>query len=239
MPFGLSAGAVSSNDSTRAQPRKGERTRSAVIGAALEFASRVGIEGLTIGALAERMGMSKSGVIAHFGSRESLQLAVVERYAEEFIDEVLRPALEAPRGLPRLQDILERWLTRLAREIELGCLMISGATEYDDRPGPLHDAMVRVIDGWKGELRRAIEQAKEAGHFAADADADQVVFEIYGLMLMLHQDSRLMHSPAAAGHARAGLSRLIDAARRPASLATDTPFAGAAPATERRHPAVR
>jgi AcrR family transcriptional regulator len=246
-------------------PRKGERTRGAVLDAALDFASRVGLEGLTIGALAERLGMSKSGLIAHFGSREDLQLAVLDRYAANFIDEVLRPSLAAARGLPRLQVMLERWLVHLARELEQGCLMISGAIEYDDRPGPMRDAVVRVIDGWRLELRRAIEQARDEGQLAPDVDADQFVFEVYGLMLSLHQDARLLRSPAAVGHARAGLARLIGAARiratakrgatarrvptakrgppakgRPAKHATQaTPSTARSPATERRRPALR
>jgi len=230
-------------DAAAPAPRKGERTRDAVIAAALEFASRVGLEGLTIGALAERIGMSKSGLIAHFGSREDLQLAVLDRYATEFIDEVLRPSLAAPRGMPRLEVMLERWLGRLARELEQGCLMISGAIEYDDRPGPMRDAVVRVIDGWRRELRRAIEQARDAGHLRADVDPDQFVFEVYGLMLILHQDARLLHSPAAVGHARAGLARLIDAARivppnppsrrRPAAAVSSRPNVRRRPAPRR------
>jgi AcrR family transcriptional regulator len=240
-------------------PRKGDRTRGAVLDAALDFASRVGLEGLTIGALAERLGMSKSGLIAHFGSREDLQLAVLDRYAANFVDEVLRPSLAAARGLPRLEVMLERWLVHLARELEQGCLMISGAIEYDDRPGPMRDAVVRVIDGWRLELRRAIEQARDEGQLASDVDADQFVFEVYGLMLSLHQDARLLRSPAAVGHARAGLARLIGAAhirvtakrgptakrgqpakRRPAKHATQpTPSTARSPATERRRPALR
>ena len=193
--------------------RKGESTRAAIVDAALAIARREGLEGLTIGLLAEALGMSKSGVFAHFGSREDLQLAVLREYAARFVDEVLRPAVELERGLPRLQAMLENWLRLLARELEQGCLMIAGASEYDDRPGALRDAMVAIVAGWKQELLRAIEAAKSAGHLRTGIESRQLVFEIYGLMLALHQDARLLRSSDSVKRARAGLARLIDAAR--------------------------
>ena len=193
--------------------RKGQATRAAIIEAALSIARRDGLEGLTIGVLADRLDMSKSGVFSHFGSREELQLAVLKAYAAGFVDVVLRPAVSKPPGLPRLRALLENWLTLLAEEIEAGCILIAGASEYDDRPGPLHDALVAIVDGWKGELLRAIGQAQEHGHLDRGADAHQLVFEIYGLMLMLHQDARLLHSRDSVQHARAGLARLLQAVR--------------------------
>jgi AcrR family transcriptional regulator len=196
-----------------AAPRKGEATRAAIVEAALALARRDGLEGLTIGVLAEQMRMSKSGVFAHFGSREDLQLAVITEYAARFVDQVLRPAVRRPRGLPRLRALLENWLALLARELEQGCLMISGASEYDDRPGPLREAVVEIVEGWKRELLRAIEQARDEGHLKPDVDSEQLVFEIYGLMLVLHQDARLLHSPDSVKRARAGLARLLDAAK--------------------------
>ena len=117
-------------------PRKGDLTRAAIVEAALLAASRGGLEGLTIGTLADSMQMSKSGVFAHFGSREELQLAVLKAYVQRFVDEVLRPAVKKPRGLPRLEAILQRWVAFLAREMTRGCIMIAGAVEYDDVPGP-------------------------------------------------------------------------------------------------------
>jgi AcrR family transcriptional regulator len=195
--------------------RKGQATRAAIIDAALSIARRDGLEGLTIGVLADRLDMSKSGVFSHFGSREELQLAVLKAYATRFVDVVLQPAVVLPRGLPRLRALLENWLSLLAEEIEAGCILIAGACEYDDRPGPLHDALAAIVDGWKGELLRAIGQAQGEGHLDRAADAHQLVFEIYGLMLMLHQDARLLHSSDGVQRARAGLARLIEAARPP------------------------
>jgi len=193
--------------------RKGECTRAAIIEQALAMARRDGLEGLTIGALAERLDMSKSGVFAHFGSREELQLAVLNRYVTRFIDTVLRPAVTRAPGLPRLRALLRNWLALLAEEIEAGCILIAGASEYDDRPGPLHDALVAIVEGWKAEVLRAIRQAQEEGHLDRRADAHQMVFEIYGLMLMLHQDARLLRSNDSVQRARTALARLIESAR--------------------------
>ena len=204
--------AALSTIATALRPRKGDQTRAAIVEAALETASRDGLEGLTIGTLADQMHMSKSGVFAHFGSREDLQLAVLREYTRRFIDEVLRPAVKKPRGLPRLQAILDRWVAFLARELTRGCIMIAGAVEYDDRPGPQHDAMVAIIAGWKAELLKAIRQAVQEGHLKADIDAQQMVFEIYGLMLAMHQDARLLRSAGSARRARTGLARLVAAA---------------------------
>jgi len=106
-----------SNLATALSPRKGEMTRAAIVEAAMGIAARDGLEGLTIGTLADQMQMSKSGVFAHFGSREDLQLAVLKEYVQRFVDDVLRPAVKKPRGLPRLEALLERWVTFLAREI--------------------------------------------------------------------------------------------------------------------------
>lgn len=218
---------------TALRPRKGELTRAAIVEAAMVIAAREGLEGLTIGALADQMQMSKSGVFAHFGSREDLQLAVLKEYVRRFVDDVLRPAVRKPRGLPRLEAILDRWVAFLAREISLGCIMIAGAVEYDDRPGPQHDEMVSIIAGWKAELLKAIRQAVRAGHLKREVDAQQMVFEIYGLMLAMHQDARLLRSADSAKRARAGLRRLLDDARSPATAAA------AASSRRARRPAAR
>jgi AcrR family transcriptional regulator len=195
------------------QPRKGETTRAAIIEQALSMAQREGLEGLTIGALAERLDMSKSGVFAHFGSREDLQLAVLNEYASRFVDTVMRPAVARTRGLPRLRALLDNWVAHLAEEIEAGCILIGAASEYDDRPGPLHDALVGIIGGWKAELLQSIRMAQSEGHLDRRADAHQMVFEIYGLMLAMHQDARLLRSNESLKRARHGLARLIEAAR--------------------------
>jgi AcrR family transcriptional regulator len=188
---------------------KGQQTRVAIVEAALEQASRAGLEGLTIGALAEQMRMSKSGVFAHFGSREDLQIAVLKAYELRFIDEILKPALRESRGLPRLLAILNQWLDRTVIEAALGCIWISGASEYDDRPGAVREELVSMVKGWQFEISRAIRQAIEQGHLRPDTDIDDLVFGIYGVILVLHHDSRLMRSSEALPRARRAIERLL------------------------------
>src|SRR5512137_2572656 len=163
--------------------RKGEQTRAAIVASALDLAARAGLEGLTIGALAERMQMSKSGVFAHFGSREDLQIAVLKEYERRFVDEILMPALKERRGLARVRSIFGRWLERTAIEAASGCIWVSGAVEYDDRPGPVRDELVSMVRSWQRELVRAIQQAIDSGEFRADVVPDDVVFDLYSAVL--------------------------------------------------------
>lgn len=199
-----------------ARPRKGDTTRASIVEAALEIASREGLEGLTIGGLADALAMSKSGVFAHFGSREELQLAVLKAYARRFVDQVLVQAVRRPRGVPRLAAVLDLWLAHLAQELTTGCILVGGAFEYDDREGPLRDAMVEIIDGWQAELVKAIRLSIDAGHLRRDVDAKQMAFEIYGLMLATHQAARLLRSSDAVRRARTGVARLLADAGTPA-----------------------
>jgi AcrR family transcriptional regulator len=176
---------------------KGRQTRAAILDAALVLASREGLEGLSIGALAEAMQMSKSGVFAHFGSREELQISVVREYHARFEDEVFRPALAAPRGLPRLRALFERWIKRVSVEIDSGCIYISGAVEFDDRPGPVRDALAAMVRDWHAALERAIRIAVEQGHLQPETDPVQLLFELHGLVLSLHHDARFLRLPGA------------------------------------------
>ena len=195
--------------------RKGELTRAAILDVALELSSRDGLEGLTIGVLADRMNMSKSGVFAHFGSREDLQLEVVKLYHHRFEQEVFFPSVREPRGLPRLQSMFDRWLGRVSVEIASGCIYISGAVEYDDRPGPIREELVKMVQAWQGALQRAAHQAVEVGHLRPDTDAEQLVYEMYGLILALHHDARFLRMPGAVERARRGFERLVENYRNP------------------------
>ncbi|UVW29190.1 TetR/AcrR family transcriptional regulator [Massilia sp. H6] len=202
--------------------RKGELTRAAILDVALELSSRDGLEGLTIGLLADRMNMSKSGVFAHFGSREDLQLEVVKLYHHRFEQEVFFPSVREPRGLPRLESMFDRWLKRVSVEIASGCIYISGAVEYDDRPGPIREELVSMVQAWQGALQRGARQAIEAGDLRPDADAEQLVYEMYGLILALHHDARFLRMPGSVERARRGFERLIENYRNP-HLPTPSP----------------
>jgi AcrR family transcriptional regulator len=195
--------------------RKGEMTRAAILDVALELASRDGLEGLTIGLLADRMNMSKSGVFAHFGSREDLQIDVLRLYHSRFEQEVFFPSLTEARGLPRLEAMFNRWLKRVAVEIASGCIYISGAVEYDDRPGPIREALVAMVRLWQGALVRCAQQAIDGGDLKADTDAQQLVYEMYGLVLAVHHDARFLRLPGAVDRAHRGFARLVADYRNP------------------------
>jgi AcrR family transcriptional regulator len=208
---------VSASPSTRT-PRKrspsralhkGQQTRAAILDAALGQASHMGLEGLSIGALAEVTGMSKSGVFAHFGSREELQIAVIREYHNRFEEEVFFPAIRQPRGLPRLRALFEHWLRRVSLELDSGCIYISGAVEFDDRPGSVRDALASMVKAWQAALERAIRMAIESGHLKPDTDPMQLLFEVHGLILAVHHDARFLRLPGSMDRARTGFEHLL------------------------------
>ncbi|MET0518602.1 MAG: TetR/AcrR family transcriptional regulator [Burkholderiaceae bacterium] len=201
--------------------QKGQQTRGVILDAALQLASHMGLEGLSIGALADVTKMSKSGVFAHFGSREELQIAVVTEYHAKFEEEVFFTAIREPRGLPRLRALFERWVRRVSVEIDSGCIYISGAVEFDDRPGPVRDALVSMVKAWHGALGKAIRLAQQVGHLRDDADVDQILFELHGLILSLHHDARFLRSPGALARAGLGFERAVQYYATEAGLQAD------------------
>jgi AcrR family transcriptional regulator len=190
-------------------PMKGQHTRTVILDAALSLATQMGLEGLSIGALAEVTRMSKSGVFAHFGSREELQISVIREYHRRFEAEVFFPSIAEPRGLPRLRALFERWVQRVSMELDSGCIYISGAVEFDDRPGPVRDALAEMVVAWQRALERAIEMAIQEGHLKRNTDAQQLLFEMHGLILALHHDARFLRSTGAPDRAHRGFGRLI------------------------------
>jgi len=200
-------------DTTPKFMRKGELTRAAILDVALALASRDGLEGLTIGLLADKMNMSKSGVFAHFGSREDLQIEVLKLYHHHFEQEVFYPSMKEARGLPRLESMFSRWVKRVTMEIASGCIYISGAVEYDDRPGAIREELVGMVKAWQDALYRCIAQAIECGHLRADTDPQQMVYEMYGLVLALHHDARFIKRPGSVGRAQLGFERLLKSYR--------------------------
>lgn len=210
-------------------PQKGQQTKAAIVDAALALAAQVGLEGLSIGAVAELTKMSKSGVFAHFGSREELQISVVREYHARFEQEVFYPAIEVPRGLPRLRALFANWMKRSSTEIESGCMYISGASELDDRPGPVRDALVDSVTIWQAAVYRAVVLAKSDGHLRADADERQIAFEIHGLILALHYEARFLRIPGSIDRAKAGFEHIL--ARHAAPALPEAPVAVTASAT--------
>lgn len=194
----------------RAATAKGAATRSHIIERALERVRVGGFESLSIGSVAETAAMSKSGVFAHFGSREELQLAVLDAAAERFTREVFVPALRAPRGLARLRAIATRWLDWL-RLNEGGCPMVGAAVEFDDRPGPVRERVVFYEERLRAELVRAVRLAIETGELRADTDAEQIAFELFAISLATHHDHRLLDDASPRGNR--ALERLIDSCR--------------------------
>ena len=190
---------------------RSELTLAGILDVALEMAASEGLESLTVGEVAKRLGLSKSGVFSRIGSREALQRAVIEEYDRRFIQEVFVPAMREPRGLPRLDAIVDRWLERAANvESKIGCIYCAGAFEFDDRDGPLRDLLMNGVQGWRGALRRTVIQAIDAGHLDADTDPDQIVFEIDGLFVALMREARFMRDPRAVDRAKRAYQRIID-----------------------------
>ena len=188
---------------------KGQQTKAAIVDAALGLATQIGLEGLSIGALAEVMQMSKSGVFAHFGSREELQISVIREYHQRFEMEVFFPSMQQARGLPRLRALFENWMQRTSAEIDSGCLYISGAAEFDDRPGPVRDALASSVNTWLAAVHRAVVQAREEQHLSPDMDASQMVFEIHGLILALHYEARFLKSHKSLYRAKQGFEQIL------------------------------
>ena len=190
-------------------PHKGQQTKAAIVDAALGLATQIGLEGLSIGALAEVMRMSKSGVFAHFGSREELQISVIREYYARFEAEVFYPAIQHPKGMPRLKALFKNWMNRTSVEIDSGCLFISGAVEFDDRPGPVRDALAGSVKTWLDAMDRAVVQAREAGHLAENVDEHQMAFEIHGLILALHYEARFLKTPGSVTRANTGFANIL------------------------------
>lgn len=203
-------------------------TLAAILDTALRMAAAEGLESLTIGEVAKRLNLSKSGVFSRVGSREALQKAVLEEYDRRFLQDVLVPALREPRGLPRLEAIVRLWLDRVRRiEATQGCLYCKGAFEYDERPGEVRELLEDGIRRWRASLKRTVIQAIDAGHLRPDTDPDQLVFEMDTLFIGLMRDARFLADPKAADRADMAWQRILasyrsESAPPPASSASGT-----------------
>jgi len=193
-----------------ARTQKSELTRAAIVGAALDLAAAEGLESITLQAVADRIGLSKSGVFSRVGSREALQIAVIEEFGRRFLADVFVPSMQQPKGLPRLNTIVRRWIVR-TRDVEAqtGCIFTAGAFELDDREGPLREFLLDEVTRWRAALRRTVLQAVDCGHLKADTDPEQLVGEIYSLAMGLLHDIRFLRDPRAADRAQLTWERLV------------------------------
>lgn len=193
---------------------KGQRTRQSILERAVDVASLEGLEGLTIGRLADELGMSKSGLFAHFGSKEDLQIAAIEEAAKRFIEAIYRPALEEPRGYPRLMAICRAWLSYLRRGVFAGgCFFAAASFEFDGRPGPVRDTVRRLMDDWIGALEKAIRMAIEEGHFDQDVDPAQLAFELNSLFFGANFAYYLRDDTAALDRAERAIEHRLESLR--------------------------
>jgi AcrR family transcriptional regulator len=195
--------------------RKGEATRAAILERGVSLATEAGLDGLTIGRLATDLGLSKSGLFAHFKSKEALQIQVLDAAAERFVEEVVRPAVKKPRGEPRLAALFERWLAwTKSNSGPGGCVFVAAAAELDDRPGPVRDRLVALQKGWLEVVQTVYRTGVEERHFRSDVDAEQFAYELYSVMLGFHHAERLLRDPRADSRANAAFDRLLSTVRR-------------------------
>jgi AcrR family transcriptional regulator len=192
---------------------KGDETRAAILDVAINIASAKGFAGLTIGTLADATDMSKSGLFAHFKSKEQLELQTLERARERFVDVVVRPSLSAPRGEKRVRALLENWLRWADDALSGGCLFIGAASELDDQPGPLRDSLVRNEQDWLDVIANVAATAVAEGDFAADTDVEQFAYDVHGVTLAYHHHSRLMRDPRAVERTETALESLLESVR--------------------------
>lgn len=193
---------------------KGERTRQSILERAVDLASLEGLEGLTIGRLADELKMSKSGLFAHFGSKEDLQLAVINAAAERYIKEIFRRALDEPRGYPRLLAICRSWLEYVRNRIfPGGCFFAAASFEFDGRPGPVRDTIQTLMNEWIAALEKAVRMAQDEGHVDPGVDAAQVAFELNALFFGANFAFHLLNDEAALEKAWCACERRLESLR--------------------------
>jgi AcrR family transcriptional regulator len=196
---------------------KGARTRESILRVAVNLASVEGLEGLTIGRMADKLKMSKSGLFAHFGSKEELQLATVDMARKIFVEHVIRPALTRPAGMPRLWALCENWLEHVeTRVFEGGCFFTAASFEFDSRPGPVRESIVAAMREWLRVLSRAVDEARKAGHLNASVHPQQFAFEAYSLAIGAYWGHELLGDKKALSNVRSSILGRIRASATPA-----------------------
>jgi AcrR family transcriptional regulator len=193
---------------------RSDSRRTEILAHAGRIATHVGLEGLTIGRLADDLRMSKSGLFAHFRSKEELQLRTVESERSRFVDMVVRPVLAEGGGEARVRAVFEKWLAWRGSRPG-GCFFAAASFELDDRPGPVRDRLAEVQREWLDTLARIAGSAVSRGWFRQDLDATLWAWELYGLMLSYHIAEQLLRDPGAPQRVRRGFDELV-ARSRPA-----------------------
>lgn len=195
--------------------RSARNTRALILDAALRIVSREGLEGLTIGDLAKSVGMSKSGLFAHFGGKDQLQLSVLELVRDLFVDTVMRPAFKAPRGLPRVEALFENWLHHLndSENLPAGQILIAASIELDDRPGALRDFVQKVQKDLIANIEKAARLAVEEKHLRSELNIELFAWSLYSFVLGYHHFKRMLEDPKAALHLRQSFNELIAVSR--------------------------
>lgn len=203
---------------------KGATTRQTILDHAVKLASQLGLEGLSIGALAGELALSKSGLFAHFRSKESLQIQVLDTASAYFVDAVVRPAVQEPRGLPRLTALFENWIRwNTKKGLPGGCIFIAASAELDDRPGPVRDHLVELQSAWQDTRRRIVQSGIDNGDFRPDLDAAQVGFELFGVLMAYHHSSRLLADRDAETRVRRAFQDLVERIRNPDKRSREVP----------------
>jgi len=192
---------------------KGAETRVAILDRAAALATRTGLDGLSIGVLAQDLGMSKSGLFAHFGSKEVLQVETLEAAAQRFADTVVRPALKQPAGEPRLRAVIGHWMAWAGAQGRKGCLFVQATAEFDDRPGSVRDTLATQQDAWLSFLSDAARRAINEGHFSSNLDTEQFAFELHALLLGFHHAHRMTRDADAGDRLARAVDRLFDSCR--------------------------
>lgn len=195
---------------------KGVATKRNILDTGLDLASRLGLEAVTIGTLAKATGMSKSGLFAHFRSKENLQIALLGHAGEMFSKDVVVPALRVASGEPRIRALVDNWI-RYARSLGGGCIFVTASTDFKDRPGKVRDFLLLQQESWIDCLRRVARSAMEAGEFRGDVDCDQFAFDLYALLLGFHLYDTLLDNADTEKREEAALDRLLRSYRQTAT----------------------
>jgi AcrR family transcriptional regulator len=195
---------------------KGERTRQAILTRAAELATQEGLEALSIGRLAEATGMSKSGLFAHFGSKEELQLATVDHAASLVVSEVIAPARAAPKGLPRVWALCDHKIDYVERQVfPGGCFFAATSAEFNHKPGPVRDRIEEMLRSWRSYLEHAVEQAQASGELDSRVSAREIVFQLDAFAESANAQYQLFRDRAVFDDARRAIRERLESLRLP------------------------